>query len=369
MTAKERIDDALKNPYVRAVLDMLAEAEVGPAAFDENKGYNIIFGGGRFNSYEAHPNQRVGLPGRFGGGNYSTASGRYQILNTTANDLAKRYGIEGFSPEAQDRMAVALMIDTNALEHILQGDIETALPLLGKRWASINSSTLGDQPRRNKDFLLTSYSRALSRHTNEQPAPVIPDTSTSSPNQGGVIAGSPTPGTTPPSLNFPITLPDLSNLDVSRLTAMIEEQTRKDLAARQRRPLMVTTGGPLTPENTQAMAQTLFAPRPEELVSPIPDSGHEQPVIVRQLPVSRGQEDVGYSSPMMSAMLELLSEPERQGATPPAPLQQSMEEYLHSWLQRDTTQAQPESVLRLAGLNYPYAAQLLRLVDNTTVRQ
>lgn len=166
---RTRIRNALNNPYVRAVLDMLAEAEVGTStAQSATGGYNTLFSGRTFGSWNTHPNVLGAFTGRDGRRYQSSAAGRYQILYSTYNDLRKRYGFNDFTPQTQDEMAIALMLDTGALDDIEKGNIEAALPKLGKRWAAVTGSTLGRNMHspRPRDFILNAYSRALRKHAN-----------------------------------------------------------------------------------------------------------------------------------------------------------------------------------------------------------
>ena len=121
---RQRIQEALKSPYVRAVLDMIAAAEIGQDANNAQRGYNVAFGkNATFDSYAAHPGVRGEYIDKQGQRRTSSAAGRYQFLEGTVRDLQKRYGFSDFSPQTQDEMAVALMMDAGALDDILRGDL------------------------------------------------------------------------------------------------------------------------------------------------------------------------------------------------------------------------------------------------------
>lgn len=124
----------------RHFLDFLGRAE--------GADYNTIVGGGKFDSYDAHPNI-VGLRTAEGP---STAAGRYQITGTTYRDVAPKLGITDFSPESQDRIALELIKRKGALQDIENGDFNAAIAKLGGTWASLPSSPYS-QPKRSQSWV------------------------------------------------------------------------------------------------------------------------------------------------------------------------------------------------------------------------
>jgi muramidase (phage lysozyme) len=120
-------------------LDYLSEAE--------GADYNVIVGGSRFNDYSKHPGI-VGLRTKEGP---STAAGRYQITKTTYNDFAPKLGITDFSPESQDRIALAIIAQSGALDDVRQGNFKKAIDKLGGRWASLPSSPYS-QPKKSWEW-------------------------------------------------------------------------------------------------------------------------------------------------------------------------------------------------------------------------
>lgn len=71
-------------------------------ASGESPGYNVLYGGHTFNSYAAHPNIRIPIPGT---DEFSTAAGRYQMLGSTWAAQAKKLGLTDFTPASQDKAA------------------------------------------------------------------------------------------------------------------------------------------------------------------------------------------------------------------------------------------------------------------------
>lgn len=147
---KSRVNLALGNANVRAFLDMIARFESGAR-------YDIIYGGGTFTSYAAHPNVRIPFfnPAT-GKQDISTAAGRYQINKPTYNLIAPALGISDFSPESQDAMAVGLLYLRGALSAVESGNFEEAVRKSSGTWASLPMSTSG-QPK-------AAYSTALAEY-------------------------------------------------------------------------------------------------------------------------------------------------------------------------------------------------------------
>ena len=60
-------------------------------------GYDILFGGNKFNDYSRHPDKVVRTPGYA-----SAAAGAYQFMPDTYAEAARELGLKDFSPESQD---------------------------------------------------------------------------------------------------------------------------------------------------------------------------------------------------------------------------------------------------------------------------
>ena len=85
------------SPTQKALLDAIADVE-------SDGSWNQIVGGKKFNSYDDHP-RVVGVVTKDGP---STAAGRYQIVASTYDYVAKKLGVKGFSPDVQDVIALHL---------------------------------------------------------------------------------------------------------------------------------------------------------------------------------------------------------------------------------------------------------------------
>lgn len=109
----------LRNPNVSAFLDTIAWAE--------GASYDTLYGGARFDDYSRFP----------GYGKRNSPSGRYQIVAQTYDDLSKKLGLTDFSPHTQDLMAVHLLRQCGALQPLLSGNLDAALPGASRPWASL----------------------------------------------------------------------------------------------------------------------------------------------------------------------------------------------------------------------------------------
>ena len=122
----------------------------------EGADYNTIVGGNQFNDFSKHPNV-VGLTTKEGP---STAAGRYQITGTTYRDLAPKLGITDFSPESQDKIAIALIERANALNDIKSGNYDAAIQKLGSTWASLPSSPYS-QPKKDQSWVMKALEESV----------------------------------------------------------------------------------------------------------------------------------------------------------------------------------------------------------------
>lgn len=96
---------ALDNPLTRQWLDLLAYAE-GTDSSRRGGGYDVMFGGGRFQDFSRHPDVVVRTKGFPTG---SAAAGRYQFMPGTYAEAQKALGLQGFGPREQDLAAIYLM--------------------------------------------------------------------------------------------------------------------------------------------------------------------------------------------------------------------------------------------------------------------
>jgi RHS repeat-associated protein len=103
-------------------------------------------------SLNGHPNILV----QVGPGLRSTAFGRYQILNGTAQS----YGFNDFSPAGQDAAANTLMDKRGMTAAAMKGNIQQAIQNGGREWASLPGSPYG-QPTQSMDDALQTYGSSI----------------------------------------------------------------------------------------------------------------------------------------------------------------------------------------------------------------
>jgi muramidase (phage lysozyme) len=143
------------HPNLKAFLDMLAYAEIGPAMLaDSDRGYDVIVGSvpgnvKKFRPYSDHPRIYVERMN-------STAAGRYQILKKNYDFYKRELGLKGFWPEDQDRIALRLISECGATFDIIAGRIAEAIHKCRSRWASLPGAGYG-QPEKSIDRLVMVY--------------------------------------------------------------------------------------------------------------------------------------------------------------------------------------------------------------------
>lgn len=378
---KERLDALLQNPNVKAWLDTIAQAEIGAAS--STGGYNVAFGkGATFDSYADHP----GIYGQYRGNDgklrRSSAAGRYQFLQSTWNDLKNRYGsiLTDFSPDNQDRAALLLAADVGALEDMESGNFDAAYKKLGRRWASLPTSThdrnLHDT--RSDEFIRNTYNAALDRYGKGMNLPRAPMPATAKTD------------TTP---TFPSVTTQMSgNYSGDAVRQMLQQRYAR------RRPLAIAPG-PLTQETGIALMNTLFRPAPGTPIHPWPSHHIDEPTLVQQLPVDRNAtgiqvverkpiptmgldapggptdyaeggpdsaHDNGLRMTLEEGMASLLADPRSQAADVLAV--PTREEYLAAQLQNAGVMKGPdEDFLKVAALNVPHRDALMQLIEKTPV--
>ncbi|MDG9855603.1 glycoside hydrolase family 104 protein [Pseudomonas nitroreducens] len=136
---------------VVAFLDMLAWSEGTSTIKASDDGYNVIVGGGLFNSYADHPRQLVFLPRL---NIRSTAAGRYQLLSKYWDAYRQSLGLTGgFTPENQDRVALQQIKERRALDDIKAGRVREAIAKCSNIWASLPGAGYGQREHRLEDLV------------------------------------------------------------------------------------------------------------------------------------------------------------------------------------------------------------------------
>lgn len=135
------------DPYLRALMRTISASEANTP-----EPYNVIYGGQHVGDLSEHPNRCVKIfmgPNR---GNCSTASGRYQFLNTTWAEKASKYHPQphkfllwknySFEPQYQDQVLYRWLADRRAWgmdlsEQLRAGKLDVVLRHLSSTWTSL----------------------------------------------------------------------------------------------------------------------------------------------------------------------------------------------------------------------------------------
>jgi muramidase (phage lysozyme) len=117
--------------------------------FESNGQYDVLYGGGKFDSMDAHPNVHVPFTDpRTGKDNYSTAAGAYQInFPTWRDEIQPANNFPDFTPPSQDAAAIYLLKKIGAYDALVAGDIDTFLRRASRKWASLPYSTAQQHPQ------------------------------------------------------------------------------------------------------------------------------------------------------------------------------------------------------------------------------
>lgn len=136
---------------VCALLDTIARAEIGPAMLAaSDNGYDVLVGSfpgdiHLFGSYSDHPLPSDDDAIEYDDGVFSTAAGRYQILNTYWPHYCELLGLDDFGPVSQDRYAIQQLREQGALELIQDGRFGDAITAASNIWASMPGAGYGQR--------------------------------------------------------------------------------------------------------------------------------------------------------------------------------------------------------------------------------
>ncbi len=135
------------DPYIRALMRTISASEA-----NDPRPYSIIYGGEHVSDLSHHPDRCVPIVAGPNIRNCTTAAGRYQMINTTWDDMARRYHPApsvflvwksySFEPKFQDAVVYAWLsdkqswgVDISAL--LRQGKLNQVLRLLSGTWTSL----------------------------------------------------------------------------------------------------------------------------------------------------------------------------------------------------------------------------------------
>lgn len=146
---------------LRAFLSLIAYSE-GTVNEGDN-GYNVIVGGNLFDDYSDHPRKSVWIA-RIK--KFSTAAGRYQILERLYDAYKIILKLPDFGHESQDKIAIQMIKECKALEDIAAGRIKEAITKCRSRWASFPGAGY-DQHENKMDDLIKAYNKFLKQEKNK----------------------------------------------------------------------------------------------------------------------------------------------------------------------------------------------------------
>jgi muramidase (phage lysozyme) len=154
----------------RAFLMMIRHAEGTAGA----NGYRTRFGGGYFAGFVDHPRIAVQFTDKAGRRLWTSAAGAYQAMAVspippfgmgrytkvdTWDRISRKLGLVDFSPESQDRFALALIEEKGALNDVRAGRVAMAVEKVRKVWASLPGAGYA-QPERSLETLEAAYVNA-----------------------------------------------------------------------------------------------------------------------------------------------------------------------------------------------------------------
>ncbi|WP_216908368.1 glycoside hydrolase family 104 protein [Synechococcus sp. CCY 0621] len=147
-------------PERRALLNTIRFAE-GTWIGGSQEGYQVLYGGDRFNDLSRHPD--IVVRRRYA----SAAAGAYQFLPTTWDQAASELQLRDFRPASQDQAALHLVHERGALQRFdRHGLTAEVLARLAPEWASLPTldgvSHYG-QPVKDRSELQRFYQRELER--------------------------------------------------------------------------------------------------------------------------------------------------------------------------------------------------------------
>jgi muramidase (phage lysozyme) len=141
-----------------AFLQMVAVSE-GTAELGD-RGYDVLVGSTPqkpvlFHTYADHPRVHVRLSSTL----YSTAAGRYQILERYFDAYKKQLELPDFSPASQDAIATQMIRERRAMPDIEAGRFDAALARCSNLWASLPGAGYG-QHENQFASLKAAYTKA-----------------------------------------------------------------------------------------------------------------------------------------------------------------------------------------------------------------
>jgi muramidase (phage lysozyme) len=137
------------DPYLRALMRMISASES-----NDLRPYSVLYGGSHVEDLSRHPEQCIRIVNGPNMNNCSTAAGRYQMINTTWEMMAKKYHPQhncvlfvfkcnySFEPKYQDKVVHDWLKDEkfwgmNISQLLKDGELEVVRKRLSSTWTSL----------------------------------------------------------------------------------------------------------------------------------------------------------------------------------------------------------------------------------------
>lgn len=144
------LESLLSDPNVQAFLYAIRK-------FESGDDYYKKVGGGRQADLESKDRRTLPFSWTDRRGRrrrvMSSAAGAYQFINPTWDSAAGSIGAQDFRPKTQDLAALELLRRKGALAQLLSGNLQEAVRLASKEWASLPGSSAGQNPVSFAKFL------------------------------------------------------------------------------------------------------------------------------------------------------------------------------------------------------------------------
>lgn len=131
---------------LKAFLQMIGESEGTAGKGDD--GYNVLVGGKLFTGYADHPRILVDL----GHGLFSTAAGKYQILERYFDSYRAQLYLPDFGPGSQDAIATQMICEQHAYADVIAGRFDVAVRKVANIWASMPGANYGQRENQVADL-------------------------------------------------------------------------------------------------------------------------------------------------------------------------------------------------------------------------